>query len=118
MKKKVVKNWKWYVLGLIILTIIVTWLIINKTVPKAYDIGACTINNYECASASWDGNCTGEMVDECCEDTIDVRMCGGHVDDWTDCYDKYCETAGYKCEAVTQIQGGYDCVCKPVDYPI
>lgn len=117
MKKKVAKNWKQYAFGLIILIIILTWLVINKTTEPIYDLGACTINNFECGG-SWSGNCTVEIVDECCEDTVDIRWCTGHVDDWTDCYDKYCETAGYKCEAVTQIQGGYDCECKPVDYPI
>lgn len=102
-----------------IVSAIVVVLAINMTIQPVYDIGACTFNQYSCEfeTPDWDGVCTTEMEDECCED---IRLCSGQlVDDPLDCYDKYCWTSGESCYPEFQIDAGnYKCTCKDVLQPL
>lgn len=116
-KKQVAENWGLYLAIAIILAIIGTVFVINKTTPAAYNLGACTYNQFTCDYPAWDGECTQTIEDECC-DYVDVRWCEGHVENYYDCYDKYCDASGMKCEAVMQITGGYNCECMPVYNPV
>lgn len=75
---------------------------------------------FNCAGCSqddvWDGSCNSTVAesikDECC---MEVRTCGGIVDNPSDCYTFYCEATGKMC--VPEPYGEtalnkYECVCQ------
>lgn len=79
-------------------------------------------NIFSCAGCSahdmWAGNCTDALAqtiqDECC---IDVRMCGGIVDNPSLCYTEYCTATGEHCVPVEFYDIGvlkYECKCESV----
>lgn len=110
---------KWWLL-IVIMVMIATWLLINLVNQSIYDIGACTINSFNCTTPEcpeWNGVCTQEIKDECCES---VRVCDGQlVDDYTDCLDKYCWESGKECEPVYDVATTkYKCTCKDVFMPL
>jgi hypothetical protein len=68
-------------------------------------------------SGTWNGVCTREIIDECCDEpTFTVRMCAGQiVTDPRECYDLYCEIDGQKCTPFEQITTiGYKCGCSSI----
>ncbi len=70
----------------------------------------------------WDGNCTPAIVDQCCPDCINVRLCSDQlVDDPTQCLDKYCTASGQFCQPIYQenvaTTGKWACSCKSVSSP-
>lgn len=118
-KKQIAENWGLYLAIAIILAVVGTVFVINKTTPAAYNLGACTYNMYTCDYPAWDGECTQTIEDECC-DYVDIRWCDGQaVDDYWDCYDKYCAEEGKKCEGIINIAtGGYTCKCMDLYNPV
>lgn len=102
-----------------ILGVLVCWLVINLTTKPVYTFGACTINKHHCAGIvnttvikEWDGICTDEITDACCEP---VRTCGGTTDDPYACYDDYCWNEGEKCGAeYNVVTSGWTCKCVDV----
>jgi hypothetical protein len=65
-------------------------------------------------SITWDGQCTANITEECC---MDIRMCGGIVDNPSLCYTKYCEASGEHCVPVDggEIQEGqFECKCESI----
>lgn len=103
---------KYYMLMLIV-GIILAGVLINFTIQPVYDIGCCTFNGERSCDGDceWDGECTQEMEDECCQE---IRYCSGQmVDDPLTCYDKYCVNSGYTCQPEYQIETtNYKCTCK------
>lgn len=93
----------------IVVTMIATVLLINLINQPIYDLGACTINSFDCGDLEWDGTCTDAIGDECC---MPVRMCGGTSTTQLGCNTKYCETDGKMCvgeyNLATEL---YDCKC-------
>ena len=106
-------TWK-HMIVIIIVALVIAWLAENKTMDWVYDLGCCSINDYNCTDCSgWDGICTQEIKDECCEP---VRVCAGQlVDDPLDCYDDYCWNVGEKCVPEYDVATTkYKCTCMTV----
>lgn len=101
---------KKYYAVFVVAAMIATWLIINLTAQPIYDLGACTINKFNCSDQpGWDGQCTDTIKDECC---MEVRMCDGfETQSPEDCYTRYCTTEGKMCVPETQLAGGFVCRC-------
>ena len=104
-------DWKTGILIFIGIALI-TWLAINMTIQPIYDLGACTINKFNCTAPEvpgWDGICTQEIKDDCCDP---VRVCGGITTNPNDCYTQYCWEEGKMCVPVyREGTGDYECKC-------
>lgn len=89
--------------------------LINWTIPILYGLGCCTWNQHECTDklGKWEGNCTQEIVDECCEDCVEIRYCDGQtVSNPYKCYDYYCPEIGVICKPIQHIAlDTFTCTC-------
>jgi len=104
-------------LGVFIGAFVVFLLLNNLTL--LYVPFSCWFNTYECGGGQdeWDHNCSTALAQqvqvECC---MDVRMCGGNVNEYGMCSDKYCSDAGEWCVGVYNVATqDYTCTCKPVE---
>lgn len=95
-----------------IVAALATWLIINLDGQVTYDLGCCTINGGKTCGIE----CTADVVNECCEDCIDVRLCSGQlVQNPEECFTKYC-IQEQACKPVFNIAlDGYTCTCKDIE---
>lgn len=99
--------------------ILILFLANNFTTPGIYEAVSCTFNHHSCNDTidvcdvpGWDGQCTSEIKNECCDP---IRMCAGQiVDNYEDCLDQYCYEEDKYCDAIIQIQGGYKCTCMDI----
>jgi len=95
-----------FIIGLVVL-----FFLNNFTTKEVYKGVSCTFNKHECNNqTAWDGECTDEIEDECC-DYVSIRWCQGEVDNPTDCLDKYCMNEGKTCDAIYDVAGVWKCTC-------
>lgn len=121
------KSGKTWILVLIVIGMAILFLLNNFTTQGVYNVVSCTWNENECngttdpgSTIGWDGECTQEIEDECC-DYMDVRMCGGQdvgQEPWL-CETYYCEEADHACRPDSHYddQTGeywYECECYDV----
>lgn len=109
--KKQSMTWLWLILSFLF-GALVLYLVNNFTVEPAYEVISCTNNQFSCDMPAWNGVCTQEIEDECCEE---IRVCSGTVEDPYDCLDKYCYEEGEKCLPFDRIDQKYDCRCADID---
>lgn len=100
-----------FVIGALILFLVNNW-----TSQEAYDVISCTYNTNDCEDLEWDGNCTGDVVDECC---TPVDMCDSQlVTNADDCLHYYCTTTNKFCKPVYDELDGtgkYKCTCSYIE---
>ena len=93
----------------------------NFTEQKPYDVISCTFNKYNCNITApqqdipdWNGECTGEIVDECC---TPIRTCNGQItQNPMECFTYYCFESNHYCSPEWDKLGGYVCTCKDSEY--
>ena len=97
---------------MLLLGMFILFALNNFSTEKVYDVISCTFNKHscECDCPDWDGTCTDEITDECC---MDIRWCGGTVENGYECLDKYCEDEGYTCGYDFTLTG-IKCECQKV----
>jgi len=100
---------------IVVLIALLVFFMLNNFINAVYQPMSCWINQFDCPYECdpWDGNCTAEIEDACCEDCIDVRMCEGvSFDEPFACEDRYCTTQGKKCFGEYNIATvKFDCKC-------
>src|SRR4030042_126852 len=108
---------KWHVAA-VVLGLMAAFLLINYTILPIYKVGCCVFNGErtcgDCGEAGWDGNCDSNMSlqiqAECC---MEGDMCGGAVENPSDCYHRYCTASDKYCTPgeydIATLN--YECTC-------
>ncbi len=97
-----------------ILGFLVAFLLNNFDGEGFYQGFSCKLNKHSCEAPAWDGNCTQEIIDECCEEVPEIRYCGGTTSDPMECYTQYCDSPDEDCVPGQRIDMTYECQCKNV----
>lgn len=104
----------------VIIGALILFFVNNRTNQEAYDFISCTWNKHDCnitdqghTCPDWNGECTGEIKDECC---TPIRACNNQiVQNPNECYSYYCYEQEQYCKPTWLIQGGYQCGCSSIE---
>jgi len=98
----------YYYLAYFAAGVVALFIISNFVSQDVYEIDSCTYNKFACTG--WDGVCTDEIIEDCCEET---DMCNGQaVSNPYECYHFYCDNSAKFCDAQWNVaDDDYTCVC-------
>ena len=107
------KEINWGLIAGIIILLLAGWFVLTKVPLDTFSSTGGGTNedgndaNDDTPCPSWNGVCTNQIENVCCEDCMDVRMCAGQVvSDPMECLTKYCSAEGHFCEPVWDGDGG------------